>query len=86
MAVVSEKRTSRQNQDVKNTIRSRKDTFTAFLHNRSSSYLQSQYFEVQKAAALAVKVPMKVLGRSLVASWAPAIHRQTKYFGRPFAA
>ena len=55
MAGDSEKRTPWWNQEVKETIRAKKDAFKAWLQDRSSSDLQSRYTEARKAATLAVK-------------------------------
>ena len=55
------------------------------LQNSSSSDLQSRYSEAQKVAALE-KNTKNALGKSLVVAWITTIHRQTKYFGRLFAA
>ena len=51
----SEKRTPWWNQEVKEAIRAKKDTFKAWLQERSSSDLQSRYTEARKAATSAVK-------------------------------
>ena len=51
----SEKRTPWWNQEVKEAIRTKKDAFKAWLHDRSSSDLQSRYTEVRKAATSAAK-------------------------------
>ena len=51
----SEKRTSWWNQEVKEAIRAKKDAFKVLLQDISSSDLQSQDTEVQKAATSTVK-------------------------------
>jgi len=51
----SEKRTPWWNQHVKEAIRAKKDAFKTLFQNMLLSDLQSQYTEVHKAAALAVK-------------------------------
>ena len=85
MARGSEKRTRKWNRDGKKAIPAKKDKFKALLQNRSSSDLQLRYSEARKVTAQAVKCPKNALGRNLVVGWIPTIHRQTKYFGRPFA-
>ena len=45
---------------VKEAIRAKKDAFKTLSQNSSSSDLQSQYFEVRKAAAMAVKTSKKL--------------------------
>ena len=55
MAGNSEKRTPWWNLEVKEAIRAKKDAFKAWLHDRSSSDLQSRYTEARKAATSAVK-------------------------------
>ena len=59
MAAGSEKRTPRWNQDVKETIRAKKDASKALLQNRSLFNLQSRYSEARKSAAQAVKISKK---------------------------
>ena len=54
-----EKRTPWWNQEVKEALRAKKDAFQAWLQNRSSSDLQSQYTEARKAATSAVKKSKK---------------------------
>ena len=56
MAAGSEKKAPRRNQDIKEAIPTKKDTFKALLQNRSSTYLQYKYFELRKAAAQRVKM------------------------------
>ena len=64
MAGDSEKRTLWWNQEVKETIRAKKDAFKAWLQDRSSSDLQSRYTEARKAATSAVFLPyfLKISG------------------------
>ena len=89
MAAGSEKTTPWWNQDVREAIPAKKRCVSDLiakqfqtLEKLSSSELQSQYSEARKAAAQAVKTS---IGRNLVFGWILTIHRQTKYFGRPFA-
>ena len=56
MTLGSWKKTPWWNQDVKEAIRTEKDSFKALLQNRSSSHLQYRYSEMRKAAFLAVKM------------------------------
>ena len=81
----SEKRTPCWNQDIKKAIRAKNDAFKALLQNRPPSELQYRYSEERKAAAQAVKMSKECSRENLVVGWIPTIHRQTKYFGRPFA-
>ena len=85
MATGSEKRTPWWNQDVKETIKAKKDVFKALLQNKSSFDLQSQYLEVRKSAAQAIKMFKKCSWEKFGCGWILSIHQQTKYFGRPFA-
>ena len=55
----SDKRTPWWNQEVKEAIRAKKDAFNAWLHDRSSSDLQSRYTEARKVETLAVKKSKK---------------------------
>ena len=85
VAGYSEKRTAWWKQEVKESIRAKKDTFRALLQDRSSSDLQSWYTEARKAATLAVQKfkdkSWEEFGHCLFLT----IFQQTKYFSRPSA-
>ena len=62
---ISEKRTSWWNEEVKEAIRAKKVADKAWLANKSSLELRSQYSEARKAAATKINCLRKGSGRNL---------------------
>ena len=80
----NEKRTPWWNQDVKEAIRAKKNAFQALLQNRSSSDLQCQHTDAQKAATSAVK-KSKEKSWEVFDRWLDSNYFSAKYFSRPSA-
>ena len=83
---VVRKKTAWWNQEVKETIRTKKTEFIAWLTNKSSEQLRLRYSTARKTAATTVLSNnlKNSYGKNLDKSWIQTTDQQTKYFGKPY--